>query len=238
MNAEEQAYNAPEYALKLPALERLNETMPVRVGAMAPDFEASDLDGRNVRLRDLRGRHVVLMMGSMTSPTCVYNIPAMNRLWVECNPRGVDFFLVYTREAHPGEHYLHHTSMAQKVFHARELQRLENVEFPIIVDSLDGAMHRSYGLWPVALFVIHRDGRLVYQSNIAYPHDLRQFIEELIASNDLSTKPVRVPHFVYSERLLEREADQETHRRIYERAGPKALKDYWNNNPSLRERWP
>jgi hypothetical protein len=112
------------------------------------------------------------------------------------------------------------------------------VEFPIIVDSLDGAIHRSYGLWPVALFVIRRDGRLVYQSNIAYPHDLQQFIEELTASDDLSAELLRVPHFVYSERLVVREADQETHRRIYERAGSKALEDYWNKNPSLRERWP
>jgi alkyl hydroperoxide reductase subunit AhpC len=238
MNAEERTYNAPDYALKIPALERLNESMPVRVGAMAPDFEASNLDGQRVRLRDLRGRHVVLMMGSITSPTCVFNIPAMNRLWTEFNPRGVDVYLVYAREAHPGERYPHHTSPEQKFAHARDLQRLENVEFPIIVDSLDGAIHGSYGLWPVALYVIHRDGRLVYQSNIAYPRDLGQFIEELIASDDLSAKPVRVPHFVYSERLVEREADQETHRRIYDRAGPKALEDYWKNNPSLRERWP
>jgi alkyl hydroperoxide reductase subunit AhpC len=238
MNAEEQAYNAPDYALTLPPVERLNATMPVRIGAMAPAFAASDLNGRNVSLDELRGRHVVLMMGCMTSPTAVFNIPAMNRLWVEYNPRGVDIFLVYTREAHPGEHYPHHTSMAQKVSHARQLQGLENVEFPIIVDSLDGAIHRSYGLWPVALFVIRRDGQLVYQSNIAYPHDLQQFVEELIASDDLNAKPVRVPHFVYSERLVVREADQETHRRIYERAGSKALEDYWNKNPSLRERWP
>jgi hypothetical protein len=178
------------------------------------------------------------MMGSITSPTCVFNVPVMNQLCVEFNPRGVDLYLVYTREAHPGERYPRHTSLEQKFSHARDLRRLENIAFPIIVDSLDGTIHRSYGLWPVALFVIRRDGRLVYQSNIAYPHDLRQFLEELIRSDDLSAKPIRVPHFVYSERLSEREADQETHRRIYERAGPKALEDYWKNNPSLRGRWP
>jgi len=42
----------------------------------------------------------------------------------------------------------------------------------------------------------------------------------------------------YSERVLPHEADQATHRRVYERAGPKAFEDYWAKRPQNRNRWP
>lgn len=239
MNGRERAYNNPGYALKVPSIEKLPRSMPAKIGVMAPDFAAPTLEGRVVRLKDLRGkRYVVLMMGSITSPTCVANISAMNKLHKELHPRSIDFYLVYTREAHPGERYPRHTSRKQKFSHARDLARLENVRFPILVDSLDGKIHKRYGLWPVSLFVISRDGRLVYRSNIAYPAELRSYLEELIRTDDLEAKAVRVIHPVYSERLIEREADRETHRRVYERAGAKAFEDYWKRNPALRGRWP
>jgi hypothetical protein len=42
----------------------------------------------------------------------------------------------------------------------------------------------------------------------------------------------------YSERIVPHVADQATHRRIYERAGPKAFEDYWARRPHNRNRWP
>ena len=38
----------------------------------------------------------------------------------------------------------------QKLSYARDLKRLENVQLPILVDHLDGRIHRSYGTWPNA----------------------------------------------------------------------------------------
>lgn len=239
MNEDARTYNTPDFALRVPDMERLGATMPVRVGVMAPDFEAPTVEGRVIRLQDLRGkRHVVLMMGSITSPMCVIAIPAMNRLYGELGGQGIDFYLVYTKESHPGERYPHHTSLDQKVAHARDLQRLEGVRFPILVDSLDGRIHRSYGPWPTSLFVIHRDGRLVYRSTMASPGELEQYLEELIASDSLTVSSERVPHLGYAERLVEHEAEQEAHRRVYARAGPKAFEDYWKVFPALRDRWP
>ena len=48
----------------------------------------------------------------------------------------------------------------------------------------------------------------------------------------------RVVHLQYSERVVAHEADQATHRRVYERAGPKAFEDYWTKRPQNRNRWP
>jgi len=117
------------------------------------------------------------------------------------------------------------------------LQRLEDVKFPVIVDPLDGRIHRTYGVWPNALFVIHKDGRLIFRSNMASDRELRQFLEDLLAAEKAAAEG-QVTHLQYSERVLPHVADQATHRRVYERAGAKAFEDYWSKRPQHRNRWP
>ena len=196
------------------------------------------LDGTVARLRDFRGkRHVVMVTGAVTSPMCAFEVPAFNQLHEEFAGRGVEFFLLYTRESHPAENYPAHGSFEQKLDYARDLKRLEDVRFPILIDSLDGKIHRSYGAWPNALFVIHKDGRLVFRSNMTNHRELRQFLEDLVAAEQAAAAG-RVLHWQYSERVIPHEADQATHRRVYERAGPKAFEDYWAKRPENRNRWP
>lgn len=238
MTEEERAYNTEEFSVSGPHPAHPGERLEAKIGSVAPAFEAPNLDGATVRLSDFRGRcHVVLMTGAVMSPMCAFEIPAMNRLHEELATRGVCFFLLYTRESHPAENYPAHHSFEQKLAHARDLKRLEDVRLPILVDSLDGKVHRSYGSWPNALFVIHKDGRLVYRSNMANDCELRQFLEDLLAADRLAAEG-RVLHAQYSERLVGHEADQATHRRVYERAGPKAFEDYWQRRPENRNRWP
>ena len=238
MTEEERAYNSPDFVFAGAPAQNPGDTLPARVGAPAPEFEAQLLDGAVVRLKDLRGkRHVVLMAGAVTSPMCAVEIPAMNRLGDEFGEKGISFYLIYTRESHPAENYLPHTSLEEKLSRARELQQLEGVRFPILVDDLAGTIHKNYGPWPNALFVVHKDGRLIYRTNMANPGALRQFFEDLLAADRLAAEG-RVLHTEYIERVVGHEADQATHRRIYERAGPKAFEDSWKRRPDLRGRWP
>lgn len=240
MNEAERAYNTPDFVLKMPDLSRLGDTMPIHVGAQAPEFQAQTLDGQVVRLEELTNKgHVVLMMGSLTSPMCAIQLPAMNRLAKEYSGKRIAFYLVYTKESHPGERYRHHESMEQKIAHARDLQRLEHVQFPILVDSLDGQVHRSFGPWPTSLFVVHRDGRLVFRSTIAEPVEIELYLKGLVESDRLAEEhPDRVPHTSYTEWIIEHEVDEGEHHRVYERAGPKAFEDFWKLYPGLRGKWP
>ena len=236
MNEEERAYNLEDFAAA--AAANPGETMAAKVGVGAPEFEAFTLDGTTVRLGDFRGRrHVVVMTGAVTSPMCAFETPAFNQLQKDFAARGVEFFLLYTRESHPAENYPAHGALAQKIAYARDLQRLESVEFPVIVDHLDGRIHRAYGVWPNALFVIHKDGRLMFRSNMANHGELRQYLEDLLAAEKAAADG-KVLHLQYSERVVPHEADQATHRRVYERAGPKAFEDYWAKRPQNRNRWP
>ena len=238
MTDDERAYNSEEFTAAAPAPTNPGETMAAKVGVAAPEFEASTLDGTIVRLSDFRGRrHVVIMTGAVTSPMCAFEVPAFNRLQQDFDGRGVSFFLLYTRESHPAENYASHTSFDQKRSYARDLQRLEDVRIPIIIDHLDGRIHRAYGVWPNALFVIHKDGRLIFRSNMANDRELRQFLDDLLAA-ERAAADGKVTHLQYSERVVPHEADQATHRRVYDRAGAKAFEDYWAKRPQNRNRWP
>jgi peroxiredoxin len=235
MNDQERAYNLEEF-IAAPPTTNPGETMAAKVGVAAPEFEASALDGAVIRLSDFRDkRHVVMMTGAVTSPMCAFEVPAFNQLQKEFD--GISFFLLYTRESHPAENYTAHDSFEQKLAYARDLNRLENIQFPILVDHLDGRIHRAYGVWPNALFVIHKDGRLIFRSNMANDGELRQFLNDLLAAETAASEG-RVTHLQYSERILPHEADQATHRRVYERAGPKAFEDYWAKRTQHRNRWP
>jgi peroxiredoxin len=235
---DEREYNSPDFTVAAPAATNPGETMAAKVGATAPEFEATALDGSLVRLSDFRGKsHVVIMTGAMTSPMCAFEAPAFNRLYEEFAGKNVSVFLLYTRESHPAENYTAHSSFEQKLSYARDLQRLENVRFPILVDHLDGRIHRAYGVWPNALLVIHKDGRLIFRSNMANDRELKQFLYDLLAAEDAAAQG-QVTHLQYSERVLPHVADRATHRRVYERAGPKAFEDYWTKRPRNRNRWP
>lgn len=237
MNEQERNYNLEEFAAGT-SLTNPGETMAAKIGVAAPEFAGTTLDGEVIHLSDFRGqRHVVMMTGAVTSPMCAFEVPALNQLQHEFDDKDFAFLLLYTRESHPAENYRAHTSFEQKLSYARDLQRMEDIRFPIVVDHLDGRIHRAYGLWPNALFVIHKDGRLIFRSNMANHAELRQFLQDIGAAEKAAADG-RVRHLQYSERVIAREADQATHRRVYERAGPKAFEDYWSKRPQHRNRWP
>jgi peroxiredoxin len=66
MNDTDRAYNLEAFAAGS-ASTNPGETMAAKVGAKAPDFTAPAVDGKVVRLGELRGRHVVMMVDENSS---------------------------------------------------------------------------------------------------------------------------------------------------------------------------
>ena len=92
--------------------------------------------------------------------------PPLTKLYREYRTANFQFFIVYAREAHPGENYPHHISLEQKLVHACTLRDLEQIqEIPILVDDFAGTTHRAYGLLPNMTYLIDRDGIVVYKSD-------------------------------------------------------------------------
>jgi hypothetical protein len=83
----------------------------------------------------------------------------------EFAPEGVQFIFVYTREAHPGDNKLHHSSMEQKVQYARDFVEMWGIERPMYVDGIEGPIHQAYGTLPNMAWVINSAGRIVYKAD-------------------------------------------------------------------------
>jgi len=68
--------------------------MPVEVGMQAPSFTATDLQGRPVRLEDLRGQVVLLNIWATWCGPCRDEMPSMERLHRELGPKGLKIVAV------------------------------------------------------------------------------------------------------------------------------------------------
>lgn len=95
---------------------------------------------------------------------------------------------------------------------------------PIIVDGLDGEIHRAYGTLPNMVYVVDQEGRIVYRSQWTLPQEIRDVLGELAKMDERRTRGERVS-LGYSERLSLRDTYQEAHRRVFDRAGSKAQRD-------------
>lgn len=96
--------------------------------------------------------------------------------------RGVDFVFVYTREAHPGELYPHHDSFERKLLHARAMVERDGMKRPMLVDDLDGTLHRAYGSLPNMAYVVAGGGKLVYRASWTDADNLRLVLDATLAS--------------------------------------------------------
>lgn len=135
-------------------------------GESAPDFELRSLNGEKVRLSDFEGeKNVVLTFGSATCPFSAASIHGLNRLYEEFSDSSeVTFLYVYVREAHPGEKVPAHQSENDKREAAALFRDEEEIEMPILVDDLDGRVHRKYGKMLNPTYVIDKSGRVAFRS--------------------------------------------------------------------------
>ena len=86
---------------------------------------------------------------------------------------------VYVREAHPGERLPHHRSMNQKLQHARLFQDRSSVRRPILVDDLDGTLHRAYGMLPNMTYIVSTAGRVTYRADWTDAHSIEWVLDYL-----------------------------------------------------------
>jgi alkyl hydroperoxide reductase subunit AhpC len=206
----------------------------LKVGDKAPDFEAMTLDGEKVRLSDFRGNaHVVLECGCSTCPPFVnsvkYAATSIEKLHNEYKNRGFQFFLLYVREAHPGELIGAHSSFEEKKMRAKELRDTEQMSVPILVDELDGPVHRAYGSRANSLFIINKDGLLVFKSEWADPLQVKDTLENLLEW-ERARAAGRGAYLSYTETLraidTDRWADLKIKKEVLHRAGLKSIKDW------------
>lgn len=223
------AYNRPHYSREeynhIQDLANLDFQPALHVGDIAPDFVVSDLKGDPVRLSNFLGKkNVVFEFGSITAPIFINDIVDLNRLHNTFRDSDIQFFVIYVREGHPAENYPAHTSLEQKLSHARDLQRLEKVECPVLVDSLAGDTHHLYGLRPSPVWVISKEGRIVHKSSWLVADELEMVLQHLVRAEQYIEKGLRTRR-VYAETWRELWINRSVHQRVLERAGAGARQE-------------
>jgi tetratricopeptide (TPR) repeat protein len=163
---------------------------------LAPAFELKNaVSGVPVRLSDFRGKSpVVLVFGSYSCPnfrTAAHSLTDLQHRYGSQAP----FLLIYIREAHTGDTWQSTRNAREKVDiapaanlsekqqHATLCSRQLHLNFPALVDGMDGIVERAYNAWPSRAFVIDRNGRVTYSSALTeldfHPEEMESALRAL-----------------------------------------------------------
>ena len=167
--------------------------LAAEIGKPAPDFSATDINGKTVKLSDYAGKIVVIESYNSDCPFCnnQYKTGATQDLQKELAAKGVVWLIV--NSVHPNN-ASHRTP---------EQARLEIADKKIVatawIDDSSGAVGHLYGMKTTPdMYVIDKSGVLVYQGAIDDkpdpqhdPRTARNYVREAV--NDLMAgKPVEV----------------------------------------------
>ncbi|MBI4300355.1 MAG: redoxin domain-containing protein [Chloroflexi bacterium] len=195
------------------------------VGSAAPDCVLYTVQGVKARLSDYFGKaHVVLQFGSITTPGSIEQLQAMEQAR-RTDGAGAQFLFIYVREPHPGSSYPQPTTLAERLSHARALQRAEAIAWPVLVDDVGNECYSAYGSQPAMAYVVNRDGIVFYKTNWINAAEIGEALRDLhyadnAAGNDQNEV---LPRF--SEKLCTFTVPVGTCARVLRRAGQDSIDD-------------
>ena len=160
-------------------------------GAKAPDFLLSTLDKSHVNLLDFLGEFLVLELGSISCPLFQGRREGMEEL-VGRFPM-VSFTVLYIREAHPGSNIPAHKRIDDKVSCARKLKNEDDENRKILIDDIEGTAHNAYGGYPNAIFIINKNGCVVFRSDWNSVPATKTALKNLIKGQPAQAKSYFLP---------------------------------------------
>jgi peroxiredoxin len=167
--------------------------LAVEIGKAAPDFTATDINGKTVKLSDYKGKIVVLESYNSDCPFCNnhYKTGAMQGLQSDLAAKGVVWLIVNSvNPKHPS-------------YRTPEQAKKEMVDKKIIatawIDDSSGAVGNLYGMKTTPdMFVIDQNGVLVYAGAIDNkpdpvhdPKTARNYVREAVEAL-LAGKPIEI----------------------------------------------
>lgn len=170
----------------------LNQFHGPDVGTKAPDFALRTPLGDPANLLDFDGDFLVLELGSITCPLFQGRREPMSEM-VKKYP-GVSFAVLYVREAHPGKSIGGHKDYDDKCGRAHQLLS-DGEGRRILVDDFEGTAHSAYGSYPNAVFIINKNGCVLFRADWNNPSATKKALENVVKGKPANTKsyfkPVR-----------------------------------------------
>ncbi|MEZ6062114.1 MAG: deiodinase family protein [Planctomycetaceae bacterium] len=147
------------------------------VGNAAPDFTLKRIDhGDDVTLsQEIGEQPIVLIFGNFTCGPFRSQAGNIEKLYERYRNRA-KFFLVYVREAHPtdgwnmnsnqrvGIEIAQPAEQQQRMKVAQTCQQHLDLDLPFLVDTIDDQAGTAYSGMPNRLYLIDRDGRIVFKN--------------------------------------------------------------------------
>lgn len=131
------------------------------VGKTAPDFTATDINGKTVKLSDYKGKIVVLESYNADCPFCAnhFKTGAMQELQKDATSKGVVWLMVNSVNPKNSSHRTPEEARAEW-----DKQKLNATAW---LDDSSGAIGHLYGMKTTPhMFVIDKSGTLVYDGAI------------------------------------------------------------------------
>lgn len=132
------------------------------VGTTAPDFQVPDLEGKNVRLSDFKGRIIVLKLATTWCPSCSKQMEELReaeKFLAEHNVAVVTVYLQDTREM-------------VRQYHAKEGL---SIPHSILIDN--GRASRAYNIYLIPrVLVIDEEFKVRRDGSVIGEYDLRRLI--------------------------------------------------------------
>ena len=190
-----------------------------QLGRKAPDLELRTLGGETRHLLDFEGDFLVLEMGSITCPLFQgrrKGMTALNEVYPDTK-----FAILYVREAHPGSLRPKHACDADKRSNAEALKSEDGEGREIWLDNLEGEAHTAFGQYPNSVFIINRNGCIVYMADWNNPSATGKALSALKAGKPATGMGMFLP------------APPPVVLRTLKSAGPGAALDFFTGLPRL-----
>ncbi|MFQ5683743.1 MAG: hypothetical protein ACE5HC_10785 [Candidatus Binatia bacterium] len=149
--------------------------------------------------------------------------PGMERVRQEFQGEDVEFLFVYAREAHPGENYPAHATLEEKKRNATVLMKQEHIHAVVIIDDLEGTIHRAFGLKPNMIYLIDKEGRIAFRALWTEEATLRRSLRNLLDREGKGDETTLEEDRRMLRPMLRGLGDIP---RVLRRAGPQAVKDF------------
>lgn len=186
------SYNYEKFSSKEYDLSNFRGPVP---GEKAPEAFFRMPDGSSRRLLDFSTDFLVIETGSVTCPLFQTRRAKMAHL-TSTHDRA-SFVVLYVREAHPGALIKQHQVLGDKYTCAGLLDDGSKDLREVLVDDLEGTVHKAYGSYPNAVFIVNRNGCVVFASDWNDPNATAMALRQLEAGKSANVrsffKPVHPP---------------------------------------------
>jgi tetratricopeptide (TPR) repeat protein len=149
-------------------------------GEVAPNFDATRMGtDAHVSLGELRNDGpVLLVFGSYTCPNFRSAADTLNKLYPEYKNQ-IPFYLIYIREAHSTNDWASTrnqregivlepaANMGERQDHATMCVRKLHIEFPTLLDSMEGSAEKAYAAWPSKAYVVDKRGKILFSTGLS-----------------------------------------------------------------------